>query len=111
MSQVTIVTCDRCDCTIHTKQLKGGPEPEQLWEVGVLSACKAPTGNGLPMPITKSQMWRVPAEHKMECCRTCVEDMGLVPVLDPERVVAATPTLEDLIIEIVEESVQNAMEP
>ena len=92
MTTEIVLTCDRCK-----KNVKPNSD-EQFWEVGIVTACR-------PRTIAHKQLYCVDAKYKMEVCRDCIEDFGMVP---SERTPPppAPPSLEDMIFEIVQNAVE-----
>ncbi len=98
MSTITVLTCDRCGANVPQNG------DHQFWEVGVITACR-------PQIAAHKAMYQVDKKHKMEVCRPCIEDMGLVPSRREDKTSIPTPpTLEELIREIVAEEVGAAID-
>jgi len=85
----TIYKCDKCGNTQKT--------PEQFWRVGVV------------VNIVTSKLYNVLYEsspHTMQVCRDCLEHFGIHPQKKTiESPTYNPPTLEDLIIEIVNNAI------
>jgi hypothetical protein len=93
MSITTIYKCDKCGKEQDTNQ--------QFWTVGVSASC-SPN----PPPSTSSPRYFV-ENMSMQVCRLCLEKFGIYAkkVEEPEQQ-PRTPTLEELIIEIVINAMQ-----
>ena len=82
MAITTTYKCDKCGKEQNTR--------EQFWTVGVSASCSQATSK-----------YDAPY-FKMEVCRACLESFGIYAqkVKEPEQQ-QKTPTLEELIIDIV----------
>ena len=92
MAKNVSYTCDRCNHTQDTE--------EQMWETGVLLRH---TGSRQHYSINFTpqfeQLW----------CRKCVESIGLLaPPKSERKEPIPSPTLEDMIRDIVSEEISNA---
>ena len=84
-------TCDRCK-TILTEDI-------QLWKVGIATACH-------PYTLGSGSIGAY-----VEWCRPCVQHFGLVPTPKNEPQPELPPTLSERLEAIIQEIVQQAIEP
>ncbi len=92
MSTTTIYKCDKCGA----EQLNRS----QFWTVGVKAYCiDNPYGGSY------EDAGFVSAAHKMEVCRPCLESFGINVQKREAPPVQPTPSLEDLIREIVRQEI------
>ncbi len=92
MSVRTIYKCDKCGKEQETH--------EQFWKVGVVAYPFTGTLNTYSPFVTR--------EHEQQVCRPCLESYGLfVQTRNKEAATQSAPTLEDLIIELVHETVDS----
>ena len=84
MTIETVYVCDRCGGRQH--------DNAQFWTLTI----QLKAGNGHCTMSTK---------HSMQMCRTCMEYVGVVPPIDKKVDLPPPLTLEDLIIEIVQNEV------
>jgi len=91
MSVKTIYKCDKCGSEQETY--------EQFWNLGVVAYSH---GRRLD-PYNPF----VSSEHKMQVCRSCLESYGIHVMKGKEREPVITPTLEDIIIDIVHETLDS----
>ena len=91
MSVKTIYKCDKCGGIQESK--------EQFWQIAV-------TLTSYGLHVSSSNI-----NKSMHACRKCVIDLGLLPPPDKQAPTAPPPlTIEDLIIEIVQQAVVDANE-
>lgn len=95
MGVQTTLTCDRCraSCDVQAEDKKEG---RQFWEVRVGAYPRKMAHLNVPS-ASKVALW----------CRTCLAEFGMMPTTDDGKKVepAPTPTMEDLVREIVREEV------
>lgn len=92
MSQKTIYTCDKC----KAEQVTLGEWPEQWWTVTVAANCANYTDT------------RYSSAHvNIQVCRPCLELFGIHVSKRPDSIAPAPklPTIEELIVEIVQRSI------
>jgi hypothetical protein len=90
MAVVTTYTCDRCFAEQTSK--------DQFWTVGVTAKAHSYNSGNAPYAITP-----------MEVCRDCLENLGIYPqTKTTEQPTYNPPTLEDLIVELVQREMDNA---
>lgn len=88
---ITTYTCDKCG---HEQK-----EPKQMWAVGIVAREQR------DKTYTKYQD---SPKEKVLWCRSCLVKLGILPsaVNDPPAP-TPVPTLEDMILEIVQEAIDN----
>ena len=92
MSVQTIYKCDKCGAEQGTV--------DQFWTVGVF----AHVYNGSLNTYSPA----IDGDYKMQVCRKCLEEFGIHASNRPPKEPARAPiTLEDLIIELVHETVDS----
>jgi len=85
MSIVTNYVCDKCGNIAH--------DPNQFWTIGVTAKCQ-------------DRLYSNYVIAPMEVCRKCLESLGIFPSKETKAAPEySPPTLEDLIIDIVERHV------
>lgn len=95
---VTTYTCDKCGHKQTTK--------DQMWGIAVVMT------HGGPVPLHGYSIPNDPPQAKGLWCRKCIEGIGLLCAKpDPEDKTAPTsPTLEDMIREVVDNAVHDAIQ-
>ena len=86
MSVRVIYTCDKCGNEQHTS--------EQFWTVGVTA-----------IPSLAASRQFVPGKS-MQVCRACLESFGIYVQVKTGEPPAPVPTIEDLILEIVQRATE-----
>lgn len=88
MSIVTTYQCDKCG----SKQLS----PDQFWVVGVKAH-----------PVNYTNDVYVSDKYKMHVCRSCLEKFGIHAKIKDSIEVAKSPTVEEIIVDIVDKRLNN----
>lgn len=90
MSVRTIYKCDKCGAEQSTA--------DQFWVVGVIAHVRNGSINTYSPFVSQ--------DHKMEVCRKCLESFGIhVQHRGPKAPMPKPPTLEDLIIQLVQDTI------
>lgn len=92
MSTTIIHKCDKCN-----KEITKG---DQMWQVGVTAQCYPLYGAGNAIDRKDFVTGKV-----MDVCRPCLESFGVHVRREEPTVTIGTPSLEDLIREIVQQEV------
>lgn len=103
MSTITIRTCDKCKTEV--------PEGEELWTLGIIAKCGKSSKETVGYAFKPHNLSYVKDNYRRDYCRICVLDTGMVVHDAEEDTSKKTPTLDELLRDIVEEAVQDAMEP
>lgn len=93
MSSKTVYTCDKC---IKTS------EKNDLWQVNI---------NTFPVELEQRSSFVRDALHTTQWCRKCMEKAHLLPArLIPQKNLPKPPTFEELLQDIIETAVDNALD-
>ncbi len=96
-------TCDKCGTTVA--------DGEELWTLGIIAKCSQSANQHPGYAFKTHNLPYVKDEHRKDYCRNCVVQTGMNIVNKSDVPVTNPPTLDTLLREIVEETVQDAMEP
>jgi hypothetical protein len=109
MAKQEIYTCDRCKKEVDVKGKPGEPTTkEQFWTVGLVAK-----EEGISMYRSSLPRFQADPRMTLNMCRPCLEEIGYFLFCDKRKneETEKPVTIQDLIEEIVEESVEAHLEP